>query len=92
MPVDGLPLAVEIALMSLLDENNLSSWRIVGGEKYAVLNLRFQVATPEQGERSGHSSVQRECYRKKPPSGEQRQAEKSSMESQITNYGYKKNI
>ncbi len=68
MPVDGLPLAVETALMSLLEENTLSSWRIVGGERYAVLTLEFQVAISEQGERSGHSSVQRVGYRKKPPS------------------------
>ncbi len=54
--------------MSLLEENNLSSWRIVGEENYAVLTLKFQVAMSEQGERSDHSSVHRVCYRKKPPS------------------------
>ncbi len=68
MPVGGLRLAVETALMSILEENNLSSWRIVGWERYAVLTLKFQVAMFEQGERSGHASVQRVCYRKKPPS------------------------
>ncbi len=78
MPVDGLPLAVETALMNLLEENNLSSWRIVGGERYAVLTLKFQVAMSEQGERSGHSSVQRVCYRKKPPS----QVNKDKLRSQ----------
>ncbi len=68
MPVDGLPLVVETSRMSLLEENNLSSWRTVDGEKYAVLTLKFQVDMSEQGERSGQSSLQRVCYRKKPPS------------------------
>ncbi len=68
MPVDSFPLAVEKALISLLEENSLSSWRIVGGETYAVLNLKLHVAMSEPGERSGHSSVQRVSYRKKPPS------------------------
>ncbi len=52
--------------MSLLEENNLSSCRIIGGEKYAVLTSKFQVDMSEPGERSGHSSVQRVYYRKKP--------------------------
>ncbi len=68
MPVDGLPLIVGTALMSILEKNNFSSWRIVGGEKYAVLTLKFQEAMSEPGEMSGHSSVQIVSYRKKPPS------------------------
>ncbi len=68
MPVDGLPLVVETALMSLLEENNLSSWRIDGGERCAVLTLKFQVTMSQPGEMSVHSSVQRVCYRQKPPS------------------------
>ncbi len=56
MPVDGLPLGMETALMSLLGENNMSSWS-VGGEKYALLTLKFQVAMSEPDVRSGHSNV-----------------------------------
>ncbi len=58
MPEGGLTLAVETALMSILEENNLSSWRIVGGKKYAVLTLKFQVAMSEPGERSCDLNVQ----------------------------------
>ncbi len=70
MPVNGLPLTVENALSGLLMEGNISSWKITGGEKYAVLTLRFAMAAHnDTGENCGsmkESTVTQ--FRKKPPS------------------------
>ena len=70
MPVNGLPLTVENALSGLLVEGSISSWKITGGEKYAVLTLRFAMADHDQtGENCGQvkqSTVTQ--FRRKPPS------------------------
>ncbi len=92
MPVDGLPLAVETARMSLRKENNLSSL-LVGksmqcwswfpsGHAWTMWKVRSLKCAESMLMLSKETTF----------TGEQRQAEKSSMESQITNYGYQKNI
>ena len=44
MPVTGLPVALETALVSLLDANKLSTWKITGGESHVAVTLRFNMA------------------------------------------------
>ena len=70
MPVNGLPLTVENALSGLLMEGNISSWKITGGEKYAVLTLRFAMADHDQTGENCPSVKPNTVtqFRRKPPS------------------------
>ncbi len=81
MPVNGLPLTVENALSGLLMEGNISSWKITGGERFAVLTLRFTMADQDQtGENCGkekHNTVTQ--FRRKPPSQIKRDSNRRQM-------------
>lgn len=63
MPVNGLPLAVESALESLLKVNKLSTWKITGGENHVAVTLRFNMA--DIGVAGMDNTV---TYKKIPPS------------------------
>jgi len=67
MPVSGLPVAVNGVLTDLLQEQALTSWKVVGDTTTAVVVLRFSPADPAAITTSqpGRSQV---TFRKKPPS------------------------
>ena len=66
MPVVGLPIALELSLTSMLEQNILSSWKITGGNIFGTVTLHFKMANnPEPTSSDQPVTVH---YRKKPPS------------------------
>ena len=63
MPVTGLPAALEIMLSTLLENETMSSFKVVGERNSTVVVLRFSsdVSQPSTTDRSTN------CWRKKPP-------------------------
>ena len=73
MPVHGFPCALETTLNALVGENRLSSWKIMGGETFCTVTLRFQVSSmAEQG------ITQPQSYRSKPPSAMKRDSKRKA--------------
>ena len=75
MPVDGLPPAVEGALINLLSNGHVSSWKINGHGSTATLVLNF--IEKEQGVMADQPFSLH--YRKKPPSQIRRDQTRSDM-------------
>ena len=76
MPVSGLPVAVNGVLTDLLQEQALTSWKVVGDTTVTVVVLRFSPADPATIATSqpDHSQV---TFRKKPPSQVQRDCKRA---------------
>ena len=66
MPVDGLPTAVETILAQMVDQNELSSWKITGGKYYATVALHFRVSMADPAQGTVLNGTKQ--YRSKPPS------------------------
>lgn len=77
MPLQGLPLVLEITLDTLLTNNALSSWQIKGGPKFSQVTIRFSAmaAAPSNTE------VQ---YRRAPPSRIARDRQRAFARSDTT--------
>ena len=66
MPVSGLPVAVKGVLTDLLQEQALTSWKVVGDMTATIVVLRSSPTDPATITTSqlGHSQV---TFKKKPP-------------------------
>ena len=72
MPVNGLPIAVEGALNSLLTASHVSSWKLQGQGTYTTLVLRFK--ENEEGAMADTANV---YYKKKSKGQIQREKERA---------------
>lgn len=66
MPVEGFPLAFEIMLDSLLKANQLSTWKVTGGDKHIAVTLRFNMADIKA------SQTESVSFKRVPPSQQRR--------------------
>ena len=74
MPVSGLPATLEVSLTSLLQENTISSWKIVaeGAKTTVVLRLCDNNFDPNMAASNAQGTVNKLSYRRKPPSQQRR--------------------
>ena len=86
MPVSGLPVAVEKTLSSLLEDNAVSSWKVVGEGDNTVVVLRLKPANPSLSTTMADPVVNRasqvQYYRRKPPSQVRRDIERATNRRQ----------
>ena len=68
MPVAGLPVALELSLTSMLEENILSSWKVTGGSLFGTVTLHFKMVNNHGPITHTNTSQSTVSYRKKPPS------------------------
>ena len=72
MPVEGLPLVLEDALMNMMDTGYVSSWNIKGGNEYGQVTIRFKMA-PSSAKQTDVK------YRKEPPSRTRRNMKRAAI-------------
>ena len=66
MPVSGLPVAVNGVLTDLLQEQTLTSWKVVGDMTVTVVVLRFSPTDPATITTSQPDRSQVTCRKKHP--------------------------
>ena len=77
MPVEGLPLVLENALIEVMDTSVISSWTLRGGDDFSQVTIRFKMAASS----AKQAQVK---YRKEPPSRTRRDMKRAQRNKDNT--------